>query len=220
MKKIGLLAVLLCLLALGGCDNAKETLSQMRAELRQDILNEETPNQTTNADSAQNSEENLQVPDAKDITIEETYQTVQTVAQTSGEEMSVVLYFADENGEKLVKCEKKIPKAEGIARAAMEALLVGPDDTVLKSAIPVGTELLDINVKAAEKLCIVDLSSEFKQVKDAAAADLAVYAVVDTLCQFETVDKVEIRVEGENISSLGGSADLKKTVKANYSLVK
>ena len=95
MKKIGLLAVLLCLLALGGCDNAKETLSQMRAELRQDILNEETPNQTTNADSAQNSEENLQVPDAKDITIEETYQTVQTVAQTSGEEMSVVLYFAD-----------------------------------------------------------------------------------------------------------------------------
>lgn len=113
MKKIGLLAVLLCLLALGGCDNAKETLSQMRAELRQDILNEETPNQTTNADSAQNSEENLQVPDAKDITIEETYQTVQTVAQTSGEEMSVALYFADENGEKLVKCEKKIPKAEG-----------------------------------------------------------------------------------------------------------
>lgn len=224
MKKIAMLAVLICLFALGGCDGAKETISQMRAELKQDILNEEKNTPTADNEktpAAQQESDNLQVPDAKDLTIEETYQTVQTVAQANGEEMTVTLYFADSSKQNLVKQEKKIPKVEGIARAAMETLLSGPgEDAGLAAAVPVGTELLDINVKAADKICIVDLSEEFKQAKSATEADLAVYAVVDTLCQFDTVDKVEIRIEGENVASIGGSADLQGLLKASYELVK
>ena len=41
MKKILALIVLLTLFGASGCDGAKETLSQMRAELKEDILNEE-----------------------------------------------------------------------------------------------------------------------------------------------------------------------------------
>lgn len=219
MKKIGVLAVVFCLLAFTGCDGTKETISQMRAELKQDILNEES----NNSPSAENQGQQItpQMPDADDITIEETYQSVQTVAKSNGEEMSVSLYFAAADGKSLVKQDKKIPKAEGKARATIEALLDGPeDDSNLISAIPQGTKLRDINIKPEDKLCIIDLSEEFKQVKDAQEADLAVYALVDTLCQFETVDKVEIRIEGENVSSIGGQANLRETVKANYELVK
>lgn len=222
MKKIGVVAILICLMLITGCDGAKETISQMRAELKQDILQEENAGEQAKQETAEPSREReINIPDAKDITIEETYRTVQTVAQSNGEEMTVQLYFASSDGKNLVKQEKKIPKAEGIARATMENLLLGPDEASgLKSAVPSGTELLDINIKIDEKLCIIDLSAEFSKSTTASAADLAVYAVVDTLCQFETVDKVEIRVEGENISSVGGNIDLRKTVKADKTMVK
>lgn len=221
MKKIWGLIALLSLLALGGCDDVKETISQMRAELKQDILNEESQSVPANEEMVEPTQE-LQVPKAEDITIEETYQTVQTVAKSNGEETTVLLYFADNDGQSLVKQEKKIPKVEGIARATIEALLVGPDaNSGLLSAIPAGTELLDINVKPDEKLCIIDLSREFADAaQNGEGQDLAVYAIANTLCQFATVDKVEFRIEGENVASLGGKVNLSQTVKADYSLVK
>lgn len=194
----------------------------MRAELKQDILQEEKAGEQTEQEATKpSSDREISIPDAKDITIEETYRTVQTVAQSNGEEMTVQLYFASSDGKNLVKQEKKIPKTEGIARATIENLLLGPDEASdLKSAVPSGTELLDINIKLDEKLCIIDLSTEFSENATAAAADLAVYAIVDTLCQFETVEKVEIRVEGENVSSVGGNIDLRKSVKADKTMVK
>ena len=223
MKKIGVLTVLFCLVVFAGCDGAKETISQMRAELKQDILNEESNNSPKIQEKADDDSENTapKMPDAEDITIEETYRSVQTVAQANVEEMTISLYFASADGKGLVKQEKKIPKAEGKARATIEALLNGPEEeSGLLSAIPQGTKLRDINIKPEDKLCIIDLSEEFKQVKNTAAADLAVYALVDTLCQFDTVDKVEIRIEGENVSSIGGQINLRETVKAKYDLVK
>ena len=223
MKKILALIVLLTLFGASGCDGAKETLSQMRAELKEDILNEESQDNTVDLDinkqtTAQNDQ--LVMPEADDITIEETYQTVQTVAQSNGEETTVQLYFISADGKSLVKEEKKIPKVEGIARATMEALLVGPEaDSGYLPAAPAGTELLDINVKADEKLCIVDLSQEFADIAQQ-GQDLAVYAITNTLCQFDTVDEVEFRIEGANVEKLGTDVDLSENVSADYSLVK
>ena len=223
MKKIWGLIALLVLLCAGGCDDAKETISQMRAELKEDILNEESQDNTVDLEikeqtTAQNDQ--LVMPDADDITIEETYQTVQTVAQSNGEETTVQLYFISADGKSLVKEEKKIPKVEGIARATMEALLAGPEaNSGYLPAAPAGTELLDINVKADDKLCIIDLSQEFANIAQE-GQDLAVYAIANTLCQFETVDQVEFRIEGANVESLGTDVDLSKDVSADYSLVK
>ena len=223
MKKILGLIALLTLLCASGCDGAKETISQMRAELKEDILNEETQDNTVDLDidkhtTAQNDQ--LVMPEANDITIEETYQTVQTVAQSNGEETTVQLYFISADGKSLVKEEKKIPKVEGIARATMEALLVGPEaNSGYLPAVPAGTTLLDINVKPDEKLCIVDLSQEFADIAQE-GQDLAVYAVTNTLCQFDTVEQVEFRIEGANVESLGTNVDLSENVMADYSLVK
>ena len=55
----------------------------------------------------------------------------------------------------------------------------------LKSALPPGTRLLDINI-TPEGTCIVDFSSHI-EVSGSKAEALAVFSIVNTLSQFPTV---------------------------------
>ncbi len=226
MKKgmIGVwILMMLCITA--GCTEAQETLMQMRQELKQEIALEEMDN--TQPGRTDDRENTLTVPSVDDmvkddITIEETYEPVQTMS-TPVQEITVALYFADAAGEKLVKTEKRIPKVEGMARSTIETLLEGPDaDSGLVSAIPSGTQLLDINVKPEDKKCIVDFSQELMH--QLASKDngeqLAVYSVVNTLCQFDSIEQVEFRIEGQSVATLAGGMNLSKTVSANTAIVR
>jgi len=143
------------------------------------------------------------------------------VAAQSTEFKSVLLFFGSSDGEHLVAVEKEIPKVEGIARQTINALIEGPDfQSGLLPTIPAGTSLLDINVKE-DGLCIVDFSEEL--VANMAGGklneQLAVYSIVNTLCQFPTVDRVEFRVEGQKMDTLLGYVKLDPAVSANAQLV-
>jgi len=134
---------------------------------------------------------------------------------------SVLLYFGSSDGEHLVAVEKDVAKVEGIARQTINALIEGPDfQSGLLPTIPAGTSLLDINVKE-DGLCIVDFSDEL--VANMAGGklneQLTVYSIVNTLCQFPTVDRVEFRVEGRKMDTLLGHIKLDPTVSANAQLV-
>jgi len=198
-----------------GCNRASETLSQLKQDFKQDVawnVAEEDGDQQANQ---------LEVPDPNDITIEETYEPVQTIGEAV-QEITVSLYFADADRQKLVKTEKQIPKVEGMARATVETLLEGPaPDSGLVSAVPSGTQLLDINVKPEEKTCIVDFSQELRNqlASSGNSEELAIYSIANTLCQFATIEEVEFRIEGQTITTLAGGTDLSKAVAANAALV-
>lgn len=196
-----------------GCTEAQETLMQMRQELQQDIAMEEG-DEAEQIGSTQ--EQALEVPSVEeiagaagtegagdDIRIEETYEPVQTMG-TPVQEITVALYFADASGTRLVKTETSIPKVEGMARATIETLLEGPaSGSSLTAVIPEGTQLLDINVKQAERKCIVDFSHEFGQIlQKEAYADSALESIARTLCQFESIETVEFRIEGQIVATL------------------
>ena len=201
-KEIGVLA-LLAVCTMSGCTEARETMMQMRQELRQEIALED--------DSTPQSEQKqtpLTVPSVEDIvkddiTIEETYEPVQTMGAPV-QEITVALYFGDSSGENLVKQEKSIPKVEGMARATIETLLEGPDsNSGLTAVIPQGTQLLDINVKQEQKKCIVDFSHELGQALDGTADTAnALESIARTLCQFDSIEEVEFRMEGQTIATL------------------
>ncbi len=217
---------MLVLCVASGCTQAQETLMQMRQELREEIALQ-APEDTQPGTAEDTGQQSLTVPSVDemvkdDITIEETYEPVQTMS-TPVQEIAVALYFADVTGDKLVKTEKRIPKVEGMARATIETLLEGPDaDSGLVSAIPSGTQLLDINVKPEDKKCIVDFSQEMMH--RLAATDngeqLAVYSVVNTLCQFDSIEQVEFRIEGQSVATLAGGVNLSSTVSANGAIVR
>ena len=204
MKKFLLISMLVMGLILPtGCSKAGETLAQLKNDLRQEV-NAPTPKQEEFLTKTEEIPE-PEIPDLDDLTIEETYEPVQTSGslQSGGAGIEVSLYFTDADGENLVEKKTKIPKVEGLARATIETLLTGPDkDSELKSAIPQGTELLDINIRAEEKLCIVDFSSELlDSLEDSGVSEKIVFeSITKTLCQFPSIEKVEFRVEGQPLS--------------------
>lgn len=218
MKTIWSIVLITVLFASGavGCNRASETLSDLKQDLKQDVAMN-----TTNEDSTQQANK-LEVPDPNDISIEETYEPVQTIGEPM-QEITVSLFFADADRNNLVKTEKKIPKVEGMARATVETLLEGPEESSgLVAAVPTGTQLLDINVKPDEKKCIVDFSQELRNqlASSGNSEELAIYSIANTLCQFATIEEVEFRVEGQTVTTLAGASDLSKAVTANAAIVK
>lgn len=137
----------------------------------------------------------------------------------SGETRTIALYFKDAN-QKLVLEERVIPKAEGIARVTMQELIKGPAQAGLEATLPVSTQLLDINIRP-DGLAIVDFSGELVTELPASetAEKLAVYSIVNTLTQFPTVDRVELRVDGQRVSTLLGYVDVEPNVVRDASLI-
>ncbi len=137
------------------------------------------------------------------------------------ETTKVTLYFKDGEGRYLVSETREIPQVAGIARAAMEALFEGPSSPDLKPVLPTGTRLQDINIRP-DGLCIVDLSEEATEFErdDPKAEALAVYAVVNTLTEFPTVEKVQILVSGEVRETLAGHIPIDQPLLRNLAFVK
>jgi len=199
MKKTALLLVIAILasIVLSGC-----FLTDKLASLKQGFSKDET-NTPTNTSPPTVV---IETPDASTV---------------SEETKVVTLYFSDAEGKNLVLEERSIPKVIGIARATMEELIKGPAQAGLKPALPVSTRLLDINVRE-DGLAIVDFSDDL--IKDlpasAAAEKLAVYSIVNTLTQFPTVERVEMRVEGKRVDTLLGYEKLNQNLVRNTSLIK
>jgi len=95
---------------------------------------------------------------------------------------------------------------KGVASAAMELLLAGPDPSQtalgLTTMIPAGTELLGVSI--TDKVATVDLSSGFTSGGGTLSMTGRVAQVVFTLTQFSTIDEVVFEVEGEPLDVLGG----------------
>lgn len=114
------------------------------------------------------------------------------------------VYFM--RGEGVATVLRELPETEGVARAAMEALLEGPSsgeaETGLTTSIPDGTELLDIAIE--DDVAIVDLSGDFESGGGSLSMRSRLAQVVYTLTQFPTVDAVQFRLDGVDTDTFGG----------------
>lgn len=140
----------------------------------------------------------------------------------SGEMVPVKVYFSDSTGQYLVEEERLLPKVEGIARATINELIQGPGpESNLLPTIPVGTVLRDINVRP-DGLAIVDFSRDLVDnfLGGSQAEEMVVYSIVNTLAQFPTVERVQLRVEGEEIDSLAGHVAVSEALSPNLEIVR
>lgn len=146
---------------------------------------------------------------------------LETEGELTSETKDIVLYFSNEDGTALVAEQRTIPKVEGIARATINELLAGPHpESGLQSAIPEGTVLKDINIRP-DGLAIVDFSSELVTnfTGDSNAETLAVYSIVNTLTQFDTVKEVQILVDGEIVDTIGGHVNVATAMTRDDSII-
>ena len=114
------------------------------------------------------------------------------------------MYFL--RGERIGAATRDVPLTRAVARAAMNALLEGPDATEraagLSTAIPAGTELLDLDVSA--RVATVDLSRDFERGGGSASMRARVAQAVYTLTQFPTVERIAFRIDGRPVAAIGG----------------
>lgn len=143
-----------------------------------------------------------------------------TQEQSQGsEKYNLVLFFGDQEGS-LVAEKRQIPKVEGLARRAINELIKGPKSDKLKSNMPTGTKLLDINIKP-DGLCIVNFSKELMTNHQGGSSGETntVYSIVNTLTQFSSVEEVQILIEGEQKETLAGHLDISQPLERDATMV-
>lgn len=143
-------------------------------------------------------QEELEIPDQ---------QQPEEPASSAGETRmrQTVFYYVNSDGY-LVPIMKEIKWVEGIGKAAVRGLIDTDElrDELqakgLKPSLPAGTQILGMTIR--DGLAKVDFNENFLNFEDAQAEKNGVNAVVYTLTEFQTVDRVQIMVNGKILETL------------------
>ena len=164
----------------------------------EDTMTAPMPNRNNNTDS--NTDQDAADTDASADADNNSGTDTDNAAE---ETKNVVLYFANEDGT-LEEEQRTIPKQEGLARATVNQLISGPNDENLLPTLPSSTILEDIDI--SNGVCTVDFSSDLMtdMPDDQNKQKLALYSIVNTLTQFDTVDSVRILVNGQALETFAG----------------
>ena len=117
------------------------------------------------------------------------------------ETVSFDVYFVivEDGQESVVPVSREVAFTQGIGRVAIENLLEGPTteelDQGYSTAINEGTELLSLHIE--DGVAYADFSEELEVAGGSALVTAIQSQIRETLLQFETVDEVEISIEGE-----------------------
>lgn len=121
----------------------------------------------------------------------------------------VQIWFVEtiKNKEMLTSTYRDVGDTPGVARAAIESLLSGPQgpeaETGVVTTIPEGTSLLGLTIEKG--IATVDLSTEFDDSGLGSCCEhFPLAQVAYTLTAFDTVDRVVFEIEGDRVESYGG----------------
>lgn len=118
-------------------------------------------------------------------------------------EQAVRIYLT--RGEDVASTSREV-SGPGLAQAALEALFAGPNSTEstlgMGSEVPDGTALNSVDI--ADGVATVDLTESFQSGGGSLSMQLRVAQIVFTLTQFDTVDTVDIRIDGSEVEGIGG----------------
>ncbi|MDD5622260.1 MAG: GerMN domain-containing protein [Actinomycetota bacterium] len=122
---------------------------------------------------------------------------------------SVTLYFAS-SGETdfyLVKEIREISVSGDLYKSVLEELIKGPDSSDLYPVIP--SDVRVNSVKISGGTATVDFSKEIitnlEEIPHSSATEiLAIFSIVDTLTEFEEIERVKITIEGKESGEIDG----------------
>lgn len=131
---------------------------------------------------------------------------------------TITMYFAtsDAMGLKAETRNVKTQNTISIEKTIMNELLKGPSSHELTSVMPTGTKVL--NVETKDSVCYVNLSVDFVSKFPGGSGILTVYSVVNSLCSLESVQSVQILIEGEKGAEFGNFV-FDEPIEANFDIV-
>ena len=113
------------------------------------------------------------------------------------QEATLVLYFANQEGNGLVQETKEVHYSSNISmeKLVMENLLEGPAGKGVQHAVPEGTKLM--NVSVLDGVCYVSLDENFLSQNYNIEESIVIYSIVNSLSELATINKVQISVNGD-----------------------
>lgn len=113
--------------------------------------------------------------------------------------VTLTLYFANDTGEgmSVERREVEIPASGTVEKAVVEELIKGAKTSGQISVIPSETKVLSVETKNG--VCFVNLSEEFvtKYQGGTAGELLAIYSIVNSLTELDSIGSVQFLIEGE-----------------------
>lgn len=122
-------------------------------------------------------------------------------AEETPVEVTAALYFRREGGDALGFEFRKFRLTEDKApvKTVLAALIAGPEDKGLLPLLP--SELTVRSAWVDEGVCSADLSAQLLDIPEEERA-LAISSIVETLCSLDSVDQVQILIEGQPMGEL------------------
>ena len=119
----------------------------------------------------------------------------------------VMLYFANEDGDKLIPTnrEKHYSTNTPLERFVVEELIAGPNGQIEGVYPSINPETKIINVSTRDGICYVNLDSAFLTVVGNVSTDVAIYSIVNSLVELTNINKVQILINGEVPDSFSNS---------------
>ncbi len=133
------------------------------------------------------------------------------------EDVDITLYYSDNQGTGLHKEVRTVSYEDGHnPKAVLTELFEGTQNSSYTNVIPDTVVINSCTVQ--DGLCTVDLSVEFIEIRGTASQEMAMYSIVNTLCEMEEVDEVQFLIDGETVE-LFGYFDLASPFEADMTFV-
>ncbi|MBO4457265.1 MAG: GerMN domain-containing protein [Butyrivibrio sp.] len=114
------------------------------------------------------------------------------------EKIELKLYFANENGDKLIPVYRSVVYNSNISieKLAVEQIISGPNTSVVNPTISKDTKVNSVTIK--DGTCYIDFDSAFLNPTNNVSAEVTLYSIVNTVVEFPDVNKVSISIDGNS----------------------
>lgn len=136
------------------------------------------------------------------------------------EEIDLRLYFANEEGNRLVEEEqRKVVYNSNISleKLVVERLVAGP--TAAGNYPTINPETKIINVTVNDGICYVNLDETFLIQPYTVTSDVTIYSITNSLVELSNINKVQISINGETSVSYKESVSLTTIFERNLDLL-
>ncbi len=134
---------------------------------------------------------------------------------------TVIVYYANENGDRLIRSAVDIvyDNSNALEQYVASMIIAGPSDSEYGYAVfPAGTRV--VSVTKNNGVCHVDLTGSFvNNTGSAVLPEVTIYALVNTLTELSEITSVQITIEGSTTVNYMDKIDLSQPLKRNLDLV-
>lgn len=137
----------------------------------------------------------------------------------SYETVRLVLFFANETGDKLVVTNRTVDYNTNISleKLVVEQLISGP---TIAEAFPVlASDTKVVNVTTRDGTCYVNFDTSFLNQTTKVSADVVIYSITNSLVELPNINKVQIMVDGESDVNFKETYSLKTIFERNLDVV-